>query len=225
VANIPATQTSAPRPAPAATRAVFLDALGTLVDLEPPWIGLRRALGGAIPEDRLITAVRTEMSYYRDHSIEGHDAASLADLRRRCAAVLSEGLGVEVSAATLVSAIHFSAFADSAPALAALRERGLVTVCVSNWDVSLARVLERCGLAPGLDAIVCSAEAGARKPDPAIFERALTLAGCSAGEAVHVGDTPDEDLEGAHAAGIRALLIRREGGGDVSSLAEVTEVV
>jgi FMN phosphatase YigB (HAD superfamily) len=38
---------------------------------------------------------------------------------------------------------------------------------------------------------------------------------------VHVGDTREEDVDGAHAAGIRALLIDREGGGDVASLEEV----
>lgn len=195
-----------------------------MVDLEPPWIGLGRVLGGEIGEDRLVSAVRAEMAYYREHSAEGRDAGSLADLRERCAAILSERLGVEVSVETLMGAIRFKPFPDSRPALTALRARGLVTVCVSNWDISLGQVLERCGLAPGLDGIVSSAEAGARKPDPAIFERALALAGCSAPEAVHVGDTPGEDLEGARAAGLRALLIRREGGGDISSLAEVAEL-
>ena len=208
-----------------ATRAVFLDALGTLVDLEPPWVGLRRVLGDGIGEDRLVSAVRVEMSYYREHSIEGRDEASLADLRERCAGVLSRSLGVEVSAQTLIEAIRFTPYPDSAPALAALRARGLVTICVSNWDISLAGVLERCGLAEGLGAVVTSAEAGVRKPDPAIFERALDIAGCSAEDAVHVGDTPEEDVVGAAAAGIRALLIRRDGGGDVSSLEEVAGIV
>jgi putative hydrolase of the HAD superfamily len=225
VANIPATKASGPRPPSLATRAVFLDALGTLVELEPPWVELRRALGEAVEEGPLIDAVRAEMAYYRDHSIEGRDAASLADLRRRCAAVLSDRLGLEVTVETLLSAIRFQPFADAAPALAALRARGLATVCVSNWDVSLHGVLERCGLRSGLDAVVCSAEAGARKPDPVIFERALAITGCSPEQAVHVGDTPEEDVAGAQAAGLRALLIRRDGGGDVSSLTEVAEHV
>jgi putative hydrolase of the HAD superfamily len=196
-----------------------------LVELEPPWVELRRALGEAVEEGPLIDAVRAEMAYYRDHSIEGRDAASLADLRRRCAAVLSDRLGLEVTVETLLGAIRFHPFADAAPALAALRARGLATVCVSNWDVSLHGVLERCGLSSALDAVVCSAEAGARKPDPEIFERALAISGCSPEQALHVGDTPEEDVAGAHAAGLRALLIRRDGGGDVSSLAEVAEHV
>jgi putative hydrolase of the HAD superfamily len=203
------------------TKAVFLDALGTLVELEPPWVGLRAALGDGIPEDRLIAAVRAEMAYYKAHSHEGRDADSLADLRARCAEVLSRGLGTEVDAQTLVASIRFSPYPDAVPALEQLHSRGLKLVCVSNWDCSLGAVLERCGLAAQLDGAVSSAEAGARKPDAAIFGPALALAGCPPEEALHVGDTREEDIEAARAAGIRALLIDREGGGDVRSLEEV----
>src|SRR5215210_4414176 len=117
--------------------------------------------------------MRAEMSYYRDHSHEGRDAASLADLRRRCASLLSEELGREVVVETMMAAIRFRPFPDAAPALAELRELGLRLVCVSNWDVSLPHVLARCGLAEALDGVVTSAEVGVRKPDPAIFAPAL----------------------------------------------------
>ena len=86
------------------------------------------------------------MSYYRDHSHEGRDPDSLAELRARCAAVLSGALGREVPVETMMSAIRFRAFPDAAPALAELRGLGLKLVCVSNWDASLPEVLERCGL-------------------------------------------------------------------------------
>jgi putative hydrolase of the HAD superfamily len=203
------------------TKAVFLDALGTLVELEPPWVGLRAALGDGVPEERLVGAVRAEMAYYKDHSHEGRDPESLADLRARCAEVLSRELGTEVDAGTLVDSIRFDPYPDAAPALEELRSGGLRLICVSNWDCSLRAVLERCGLADHLDGAVSSAEAAARKPDPAIFEPALALAGCAREEAVHVGDTPEEDIDAARAAGIRALLIDREGGGDIASLGEV----
>jgi putative hydrolase of the HAD superfamily len=206
--------------APTRTRAVLLDALGTLVELEPPWVHLAEALG-VEPDAPLVRAVRAEMSYYRDHSHEGRDARSLAELRGRCAEVLSSGLGREVPVETMMSAIRFRAFGDAAPALAALRRLGLSLVCVSNWDCSLPEVLARCGLDGALDGVVTSAEAGARKPDPAIFEPALRLAGCAAAEALYVGDTPAEDVEGARAAGIPALLIDRAGGGDIDSLESI----
>jgi len=199
------------------TRGVLLDALGTLVELEPPGPHLAEALG-ADPDERLLRAVRHEMSYYRDHSHEGRDPRSLAELRARCAEVLSRELGREVTVETMMNAIRFRAFDDAAPALAVLRDLGLRLVCVSNWDYSLPAVLARCGLGEALDGVVTSAEAGVRKPDPAIFEPALELAGCTANEALYVGDTPAEDIEGAHAAGIRALLIDRDGHGEIDSL-------
>jgi putative hydrolase of the HAD superfamily len=199
------------------SRAVLLDALGTLVELEPPWVHLAAALGTE-PDERLIGAVRAEMDYYRAHSHEGRDAESLAELRGRCARVLSEALGEEVPVQTMMAAIRFRAFPDAGPALAELRGLGLKLVCVSNWDASLPEVLQRCGLNGALDGVVSSAEAGVRKPNPAIFAPALKLAGCAPAEALYVGDTPEEDLAAAGAAGIPALLIDRAGGADIDSL-------
>jgi len=197
----------------AVTRCVLLDALGTLVRLEPPWDHL-----DGEPSEPLERAFRAEMSYYREHSDEGRDPDSLAALRRRCAAILSAQLGREVAVEEMMAAIRFRAYRDAAPALAELRALGVQLVCVSNWDYSLPDVLARVGLAGELDGVVTSAAVGARKPDPRLFEAALEVAGCAADEALHVGDTPTEDVEGAKAAGIRALLIDRDGGGDIESL-------
>jgi putative hydrolase of the HAD superfamily len=206
------------------TRAVFLDALGTLVELEPPWVSLRERVPAEVSDDRLEGALRAEMAYYRDHAHEGRDEASLADLRERCAGIVSEKLGLEITVEELVDAIRFDAYPDAVPALRQLRDRGLRLVAVSNWDYALPRVLERCGLDGLLDGAVTSAGAGARKPDPAIFEPALALAGCGPDETLHVGDTAEEDVAGARAARIRPLLLDRDGnGGDISSLTEIRE--
>ena len=197
----------------AVTRCVLLDALGTLVRLEPPWDHL-----DGEPSEPLERAFRAEISYYREHSDEGRDPDSLAALRRRCAAILSAELGREVAVEEMMAAIRFRAYRDAAPTLAELRALAVRLVCVSNWDYSLPDVLARVGLADELDGVVTSAAVGARKPDPRLFEAALEVAGCAADEALHVGDTPTEDVEGAKAAGIRALLIDRDGGGDIESL-------
>jgi HAD superfamily hydrolase (TIGR01509 family) len=205
---------------PGHTSAIFLDALGTLVELEPPWLHLASALG-VDADERMVRAVRTEMGFYKEHSHEGRDPETLAALRERCAALLSAELGREVDVPTMMGAIRFRPYPDSAPALEALRARGLRLVCVSNWDCSLPEVLGRCGLGELVDGVVTSAGSGARKPDPAIFGPALELADCAPGEALHVGDTAEEDLDAAGAAGIPALLLDRDGGGDIASLAEV----
>jgi putative hydrolase of the HAD superfamily len=205
-------------------KAVFFDALGTLVRLEPPAPRLAAALG-IEPGPRVDSAMRAEMSYYRDHAHEARDAEALGALRAECAALLSRELGAEVGVDTMMGAIGFRAYDDSAPALARAGELGLRRVCVSNWDYALGEVLDRCGLADLLDGVVTSAAVGARKPDPAIFRAALALAGCEPAEAVHVGDTPAEDVDGARAAGVRAVLIDREGGGAIASLAEIEQLL
>jgi putative hydrolase of the HAD superfamily len=208
----------------AMVRAVFLDALGTLVELEPPWIPLRERVPAEVSDERLERALRAEMAYYRDHAHEGRDEASLSDLRERCAALVSDQLGFEIGADQLVAAIRFDAYPDAAPALRELRDLGEKLVAVSNWDCSLPDVLERVGIGELLDGAVSSAVARAAKPDPAIFAPALELAGVTPSEALHVGDTPAEDVEGARSAGIRCLLIDRKGnGGDISSLKEIRE--
>jgi HAD superfamily hydrolase (TIGR01509 family) len=191
------------------TKAVVLDALGTVIELR---IEAEGALREAFP---------AEMAYYRDHAHEARDAESLADLRRRCAALLSRKAGREVSVEEMMAAISFRAYSDAVPALDALRQRGLRLACVSNWDYALGEVLERCGLGGRFDVVVTSAGAGARKPDPRIFSVALEALGCAPADAVHVGDTAAEDVAGAAAAGIPALLLDRDGGGDIASLTEL----
>ena len=101
-------------------------------------------------------------------------------------------------------------------------------VVVSNWDASLHERLEETGLAPLVDGAIASAELGHAKPDGAIFAHALGLAGTPAAAALHAGDSPDADVEGALAAGLRAVLVARDGAARapagvpvVSSLAEL----
>jgi putative hydrolase of the HAD superfamily len=202
-------------------RAVLLDGMGTLVHLIPPAPALAAALGVDLATAE--RAFQTEVDYYLVHQLEGSDPSSLGDLRRRCADVLADAAGVDRDGAfdALMGAIRFEAFADAAPALEELRARGLRLVVVSNWDWSLTDVLGGAGLLPLLDGIVTSAEVGAAKPAQAIFEAGLAAAGCEPGQAVHVGDSPEHDVEGARAAGVRPLLLARAGGGDLGSLGEL----
>jgi 2-haloacid dehalogenase len=60
-------------------------------------------------------------------------------------------------------------------------------------------------------AVVTSEDVGAYKPDPAMFRRGLAALGLTPDEVVHVGDSIDADVRGAHAAGIRAAWINRWG--------------
>jgi putative hydrolase of the HAD superfamily len=200
--------------------AVLLDSLGTLVALEPPAPRLRAALrriaGVEVGEEDAQRAFGAEIAYYLGHHLEGRDRSSLEDLRDRCAAAMSEALGVEgLSHAhareAMLSSLRFTAFPDAAPALRALRGRGLRLVVASNWDCSLPDFLDAAGLAPLLDATVESATVGAAKPSPDLFRAALAEVGSPPERALHVGDSPANDVAGAVAAGIRAVLLDRDG--------------
>ena len=206
------------------TRALLIDGLGTLVSLAPPAPALRcelaRRFGIEVSEEEAGRALGAEIAFYRAHMSLGRDLDSLAALRRRCAEVLREALpasdrlaAIDVEALTeaLLGALRFDAYPDARPALLRARAAGARIVVVSNWDVSLAEVLERVGLAPLLDGVVTSAAVGAAKPQPAIFAHALALAGVGAERARHVGDTLDEDVRGASACGIPAVLLCRNG--------------
>jgi putative hydrolase of the HAD superfamily len=197
-------------------QAVLLDALGTLLTFDPPAPRLREALrerhGVEVSEEVAAEAMRAEIAYYRAHLHDGRDPESLADLRRRCAAAMEAVLGFDPGVDTLLAALHFRAYPDSAPALRELRALGLRLVVVSNWDASLHERLAETGLAPLVDGAVASAELGHAKPDGAIFAHALELAGAPPAAAVHAGDSPDADVAGALAAGLRAVLVARDGG-------------
>jgi putative hydrolase of the HAD superfamily len=198
------------------TRAVLLDAMGTLLTFEPPAPRLRKELRGRlgveVGAEAAEAAIRDEIAYYRAHLHEGRDAASLADLRRRAAEAMRPALGIDGDLTeALLASLRFRAYPDAVPALTTLRARGVRTVVVSNWDHSLHERLAETGLAPLIDGAIASAELGHAKPDRAIFEAALELAGVEPRAALHAGDSPREDVEGALAAGLRAVLVARGG--------------
>jgi putative hydrolase of the HAD superfamily len=204
-------------------RAVLLDAHGTLLELQPPAAALQRLMAERfavrITEAQARRAIAAEITYYRAHLHEGRDGASVDELRGRCSEVLRQALATEhvldaIGAGeftqTLLAALQFRPYPEVAGVLDDLRARGLRLVVASNWDASLAHTLDQLGLLGRLDGVVVSAQAGAPKPDAPVFERALDLAGAAANQALHVGDSLEEDIAGAARAGIRAVLVNRD---------------
>jgi putative hydrolase of the HAD superfamily len=106
---------------------------------------------------------------------------------------------------------HFEMYDDVEPVLTELAGRGLTLGVISNSHRSLAAFAEHFRLDTMITAAVSSAEHGFMKPHPSIFERALAEAEVSAKQAVMVGDSLKADIEGAVAAGMRGVLIRRSG--------------
>ena len=93
------------------------------------------------------------------------------------------------------------------PALAALRARGLTLVVVSNANGTLCAHVNRLDLGSCFDCVIDSCDVGVEKPDPRIFEIALTRAGAERETTIHVGDLYHVDVLGARAAGLRAVLL------------------
>ena len=220
-------------------RGVLLDALGTLVELQPPAPRLRKALrelaGIDVGEEAAAKGFAAEIAHYRANHLRGGDEAGLDALRDDCAAVLREALGepgldVATVRRAMLEALEFRAYPDAPPALRALSARGVRLVVASDWDCSLPYWLARTGLAELLDGAVSSAVVGEAKPSPAVFRAALEIAGVSPAQAFHVGDSVDKDVAGARAAGLRAVLMARDGLASdgveaIRSLEELTSLI
>ena len=101
-------------------------------------------------------------------------------------------------------------FDDVVPALEQLRSRGLKVGMISNIDREGSELAASLGLTCHLDFTITSLEVGADKPAPAIFHAALAKAGVEPREAVHVGDQPTSDVEGALGIGISPVLLDRD---------------
>jgi HAD superfamily hydrolase (TIGR01549 family) len=104
---------------------------------------------------------------------------------------------------------NFSLYEDALPVLEVLRRRELRIGLISNGQRDLEEFAQHHGLL--VDAIVGSKDHGRIKPDPSIFIAALTALGVSAEETAMVGDSYEDDIEGARALGIRAILLDRDG--------------
>jgi HAD superfamily hydrolase (TIGR01549 family) len=103
---------------------------------------------------------------------------------------------------------HFELYDDAVPVLDLLRVAGLKIGLLSNTARDLDEFVSHHGLT--VDAVLTSRVHGKTKPHETIFRRILEMLAVEAGEAVMVGDTFEDDVEGALAVGMRAILVDRE---------------
>ncbi|MGI9628743.1 MAG: HAD family hydrolase [Longimicrobiales bacterium] len=94
-------------------------------------------------------------------------------------------------------------------AVQALEQLGLKTGLITNGSEGIQqRKVQKLSFIARFDAVLISEFEGLRKPDPAIFERALERLEVQAGEAVYVGDNPEADVRGAKGAGLWSVWMR-----------------
>jgi putative hydrolase of the HAD superfamily len=100
---------------------------------------------------------------------------------------------------------HFELYEDALPVLEDLRGHGLKLGLVSNTGRDLRVFVAHHGL--DVDAALGSRSFGRTKPHPTIFRAVLDQLQVEPAAAAMVGDSPDDDVEGARAAGIAAAFL------------------
>ncbi|WP_165248334.1 HAD family hydrolase [Paludisphaera soli] len=107
---------------------------------------------------------------------------------------------------------NWRVFPDAAPAVEAIREAGMKVCIGSNFDGRLHKVVAGLPeLADAVEVIVVSSEVGYRKPHAAFFGAVCERLGLPADRVLSVGDDLENDVVGAHRAGLSALYLSREG--------------
>jgi putative hydrolase of the HAD superfamily len=104
---------------------------------------------------------------------------------------------------------NFSLYEDALPVLEELRRHRLLIGLVSNGQRDLREFVHHHGLV--VDVAVGSAAHGRQKPHPSIFEAALATLRIAPEEAAMVGDSYEDDIVGAEALGMQAVLLDRDG--------------
>jgi putative hydrolase of the HAD superfamily len=206
-------------------RAVSLDAAGTLFEVAEPvgetYARVARRHGMRADPAVVERAFRAAFAAAPPLAFPGASPTRLdAHERAWWYTIVRQSLGVRTADAAFDACAealyaHYAAadawrvFPEVPPTLAALRARGMRLVVVSNFDARLPPLLDALGLAAAFDHVAYSSRAGAAKPDPSIFHAALQAVGVTAADALHAGDAVVDDVEGARAAGVRALLLDR----------------
>ena len=208
------------------TRAVFFDAGYTLLCMEPDqktnFLRSCADLGIEIDHSRLRGAIRqaSAMLAPRTPAAEkqAFSQAAVDDFWTEYHRVLLAGCAVDPDDAArgedvyrrFTAHLSWRVYDEVRPVLHDLRARGVILGVISNWTGDLEEVLRSVELRHSFDFVLDSAHLGWEKPHPEIFLEALRRAEVAPEHALHVGDSPGHDVDGALAAGLRAALLDRD---------------
>jgi putative hydrolase of the HAD superfamily len=208
------------------TRAVFFDAGYTLLCMEPDQktnflqscadLGIEIDIfrvDDAINNAASMLAARTPAAEKEPFSLEAVDRFWIEYHRVLLAACAMNADDAQRAGAVyrrFTDGMRWRVYDEVRPLLDELRNRGIRLGVISNWTGDLEVVLESVALHSSFDFVIDSAHYGYEKPHPEIFHEALRRARVTAREALHVGDSPGHDVEGALAAGLRAALLDRD---------------
>ena len=204
--------------------AVLFDAVGTLMYPHPSvgaiYTHVARLWGYQVPSEVMDNAFRaayaerfsrrfgeagrtsdaTEKAWWRETVARNFELAGLAVPSEPCFEAIFARFGESRS---------WGLFGDALPTLLRLRRSGRRAGIVSNFDSRLEALCHGLGLSEAVDAVVYSAAVGFAKPARPIFAAALQALETSPERTLFVGDSPQDDVAGARAAGCRAMLLDR----------------
>jgi HAD superfamily hydrolase (TIGR01509 family) len=204
---------------PPPVRAVIFDWGGTLtpfhtIDLLDLWRAAAEVLAPDQAEEVAAALVAAERRWWDTVTVTGHSGTT-ADVF----AAAREATGIDLDAALHDRAVaaHLEAWTphtvtdpDVDPLLRALRERGIKTGLLSNthWPRDWhEKWLERDGVLDLIDVRVYTSDLEHTKPHPEAFQAVVRQLAVAPEEAVFVGDRPVDDISGAKALGMRAVLV------------------
>lgn len=210
-------------------KAVFFDWFNTLAKYNPPREEIQsRVLGefgfNVSPEKLLPALVSADKDLYDQHAdnpITKRSPEERVKIFTQYQMTVLSKAGVDISnnpdilpkilqrAQELSKDNRFVLYEDVIPTLKNIRTKDLKIGIMTNFESGMQAICRELGLEPYVDFIVTSGEAGADKPQPRIFQYALSKAGIEASEAIHVGDQYKIDITGAKGVGINPILLDR----------------
>ncbi|MBI4285076.1 MAG: HAD-IA family hydrolase [Chloroflexi bacterium] len=208
-------------------KAILFDWMNTLARYEPPREVLHSRIFGefgiAVTPQALLPALLVADKYmYDEYLVTPIDKRSPEDKKRvylHYYDLMLSGIGFKADQELILKiwarerqaaeGLAFALYDDVLPSVKTLDQRGLVLGMITNMPRDMAAICNAVGLSPYLDFFVTPQEAGADKPNPAIFLLALERAGVQAAEAIYVGDQYKFDVLGARGVGMTPILIDR----------------
>ena len=203
-------------------KAVFFDAGGTLFEPNPPvgvtYAETARKFGCHVSADELETRFRNEWEK-KDQNPHLHGPVMERQWWYDLVKEVFDPFGGVPQFEDFFSELHdlfarpdyWQLFPEVDGVLQKLKSQGVVLGIVSNWDSRLLPLCEKVGIHDHFDFILASGIVGSSKPDPGIFQEALRRSQAAPHEAIHVGDSLKDDIQGSHRVGINAVLVDRSG--------------
>ena len=209
-------------------RVILFDVNGTLLGYEDP-LGFQgrfaqacRDMGHPVTVDQVDAVFRRLVDQWAIKKRQGFQRASNDDQYRTTMTwvyqQMLEGLAIPGDVESKASALYerfiiregfMPLHSDVEDTLIRLRAAGLRLGVLSNFPSHLEDTLKAHGIHGHFDFFVTSSLVGMEKPDPAIFELAIARAGVPRDQILYLGDDPDDDIQGASAVGLAAILVDR----------------